>query len=224
LTQYRRGTDLRRTTARRRGNRVFYVVAEGEGTEYDYLRHLTAAYGADLGFIIHTPSQRRGLSASQVIDHAAPVAGDPDIDEVWGLFDHDGRKDIDQVCARARREGIQAALSHPAFELWLLLHFQDVAPAAQSGSNRVIIEKLRAADSAFAGYRDGSKRVDDRRFAALARGDGIRKAVERSRRLARTFSTDTPSKQDPSTGIHLLIESLGIVAGPSGPDRSGHGA
>jgi hypothetical protein len=90
------------------------------------------------------PSQRRGLSPSQVVDEARLATGEPGV-EVWGLFDHDGRQDIDQVCARARRERVNAALSHPAFELWLLLHFQDLAPAAQSGSNLVIMEKLRAA-------------------------------------------------------------------------------
>ena len=214
MSGHRRGGDLRRPAPRplsgRRGNRVFYVVAEGEGTEYDYLQRTNALYGGDLKFFIQTPSQHRGLSASQVIDEADRVADEPGV-EVWGLFDHDGRSDIDQVCARARRRGINVALSHPAFELWLLLHFKDFPPAAQSGSNRVIMEKLRAADPAFADYRDGKKRINERRFEALRQNDGIRKAVERSRRLANAYTYQTPDNQDPSTGMHLLIEDLGIV-------------
>jgi hypothetical protein len=186
------------------------VVAEGEGTEYDYLRRLNTLYGGDLKFFIQTPNQHRGLSASQVIDEATRTAGEPGV-EVWGLFDHDGRSDIDQVCARALRKGINAVLSHPAFELWLILHFQEFAPAAQSGSNRVIMEKLRAANSAFSDYGDGSKRINERRFDALRQNDGIRKAAERSRRLANSYTYQTPEGQDPSTGMHLLIESLGIA-------------
>jgi hypothetical protein len=186
------------------------VVAEGEGTEYDYLGRLNIFYGEDLRFLIRMASQRRGLSASQVVDEASQVAGEPGI-KVWALFDHDGRPDIDQVCARARRHGIYVALSHPSFELWLLLHFRDFPPAAQSGQNRVIMEGLRAADHAFADYRDGNKRIDERRFEALRQGDGIRKAVERARRLASSYTFQTPSNQDPSTGVHLLIERLGIV-------------
>jgi hypothetical protein len=185
------------------------VVAEGQGTEYDYLSRLNTFYGADLKFFIQMASQQRGLSASQVVDEARLAAGEPGI-EVWALFDHDGRPDIDQVCARARRHAINAALSHPSFEMWLLLHFQDFPPAAQGGSNRVIMEKLRAADSAFADYGDDNKRIDERRFEALCLDDRIGKAAERSRRLASSYTYQTPSNQDPSTGLHLLIERLGI--------------
>jgi hypothetical protein len=150
------------------------------------------------------------LSPAQVIDEARSAIVEPSV-EVWGLFDHDGRRDIDQVCARARRDGINVALSHPSFELWLLLHFQDFPQAAQSGSNRVIMEKLRTAHSAFANYRDGDKRIDLRRFEALAEDDGIRRAVERAQRLSASFTNQTPSSRDPSTELSVLIQRLGIV-------------
>jgi hypothetical protein len=138
LSRYQRGGEIRRGIPRppvqRQGNRVFYVVAEGQGTEYDYLGHLNVNYGADLKFLIRYPSQRRGLSPAQVIDKACDAAGEPGV-SIWGLFDHDGRPDIDQACARADQQGIGVALSHPAFELWLLLHFQDFA-TAQGGSEQ----------------------------------------------------------------------------------------
>jgi hypothetical protein len=39
MSRYRRGGEVTRATSRpqnrRRGNRIFYVVAEGEGTEYE---------------------------------------------------------------------------------------------------------------------------------------------------------------------------------------------
>jgi hypothetical protein len=198
---------------RRRGNRIFYAVAEGEGTEYDYLGHLNQFYGSDLRFIIRSPNQRRGLAPSHVVDETGRVAGEPGI-EVWALFDHDGRPDIDQVCARARRQRVRVALSHPSFELWPLLHFQDFSPAAQGGSNDVIMERLRTVHPAFAAYREGSKRIDARRFEALREDDNIRRAVDRARRLSNHFSHETPSNRDPSTDVHLLIERLGIVRRP----------
>lgn len=216
-SRYRRGGQLLRSSARpqgqRQGNRIFYVVAEGEATEYDYLRHLNRIYGPDHRFVIQTHNQRRGLSASQVVDTASGAFEKlgPDGIEVWALFDHDGQRDIDQVCSRAKRQGIQPALSHPSFELWLLMHFQDFSPAAQNGSNNVIMEKLRAAHPAFADYREGSKHIDERRFEALSQADGIHKAAERARRLSATFTTEVPNRQDPSTGLYQLIESLGIV-------------
>ncbi|MGH4014458.1 MAG: RloB family protein [Pseudonocardiaceae bacterium] len=78
--------------------------------------------------MIKTPrpaTQRDGLPPSCVVDEACHGLAEPGIDEVWGLFDHDGRMDIDQVCSRAKREQVKVALSHPFFDLWLLLHFQD---------------------------------------------------------------------------------------------------
>jgi hypothetical protein len=188
------------------------VVAEGEGTEYDYLGYLNTFYGSDFRFLIRSPNQRRGLSPSQVVEEAADAVEEQGI-QIWGLFDHDGRPDIDQVCARARRLGINAALSHPSFELWLLLHFQDFA-TAQSGSNNVIMDRLRAAHPAFSDYGEGNKRIDARRFDVLNEDDRIRKAVERAKRLSVQFAHQTPSKRDPSTDVYRLIERLGIVQQP----------
>lgn len=219
MSPERRGRELTRTAPRaqdrRQGNRIVYVVAEGEGTEYDYLGRLNQAYGSNLRFLIRFPRQTRGLSASQVVDEAARAraSGESDVD-FWALFDHDGRPDIDQACARAVRIDIHAALSHPSFELWLLLHFQEFAPAKQGGRSKVIIERLRAAHPAFADYGRGSKRIDARRFEALSEHDNIAAAVTRARKLSATLSNETPSNRDPSTDVYLLIEALGIVDPP----------
>ncbi|MDQ2708950.1 MAG: RloB family protein [Actinomycetota bacterium] len=180
----RRGGGLGRAGSRpprqRRGNRVFYLVAEGEGTEYDYVRRLNGAYGADLKFLIRMPppaTRRNGLLPSRVVQ--ACSGADPDFHEVWGLFDHDGRSNIDQVCACARGTRVKVALSHPAFELWLLLHFQDFTASAQHGKNGLIIDKLRA-HPAFEDFGGGGdKRISDARFRALTEDGGIQRAVRR---------------------------------------------
>lgn len=130
---------------------------------------------------------------------------------MWALFDHDGRTDIDAACAQALRSQVTPILSHPAFELWLLLHFQDFSPAAQDGSNQVIIEKLRSASKEFASYGQSGKRLGIRQFAALSANDGIAAAVERARRLAVACEGHAPDKRDPSTDIFLVVEALGIV-------------
>ncbi len=225
MSGYRRGGQLkqpaRRSPSQRLGNRIYYAVAEGTGTEYDYLRHLNRFYGPDHRFLIRLPSQRRGLSAAQVVDLAVRAAAGEDSGDVsfWALFDHDRQRDIDEVCARAKRHGVETALSHPSFELWLLLHFQDFPAAAQGGSNLVIMEKLRAAHSEFADYPHDNKRIDERRFAALREHDGIRQAVGRAQRMSSAFSSRTPDHCDPSTGVHRLIARLGI-AGPEQGDQA----
>lgn len=114
------------------------MVAEGEGTEYGYFAHIDRLHGRRLGFHIRMPNraiQRNGLSPRRVVEEAANMADDPDIDEAWALFDHDRRQDILGVCAEACKQAVRTALSHPAFELWLLLHFRDQLPGAQGGHN-----------------------------------------------------------------------------------------
>jgi hypothetical protein len=216
--------------------KIIYVVAEGEGTEYDYLGYIDRVYGRRLGFRIKLPSQaiqRNGLPPRRAVEEAVRImAQEPDIHQVWALFDHDDRSDIPQTCAEAHRKDVQTALSHPAFELWLLLHFPNQLPATQSGRNGGIITKLRQTHAAFANYgrRDGrtntrgSKRIDVHRFEALCESDGIVEAVKQSRILvdrcpsgcgcsARTghATSCSPDNRDPSTDVYLLIQSLGIV-------------
>jgi RloB-like protein len=225
-----RGTELRRRPEERTEQRVIYVVAEGEGTEYDYLAHIRH-YGPHFGFIVRTPNpakQRNGLPPRRAVDEAASKVGQLGIDQVWALFDRDSWPDVPQACADARRLGVHAALSHPAFELWLLLHFPDKIPAAQAGRNDDVVDKLRRASLAFADYARRSKRVDERRFEALRDADGIREAVKQARTLvdrcpsgcgcsARSGHTSScgPNSRDPSTDVYLLIHSLGIIPNPS---------
>ena len=159
--------------------------------------------------------RRNGLTPSRIVERACGVADEPAIKQVWGVFDHDGRKEIDQVCSRQRPDRVKIALSHPSFELWLLLHFQDFPPIAQRGSSESIIKKLRAAHWAFADYKKGDERIGATRFAALMEGGGIEDAVRRARAVSSHFSSETPSHRDPSTDMYLLIEALGIVSRPS---------
>ncbi|MBE7159376.1 MAG: RloB domain-containing protein [Rhodospirillales bacterium] len=215
----RRGREsLGRSVARprqlRQSNRIFYIVAEGERTEYEYFGHIYREYGRQFDFSVKVPTRsviKNGLSPSQVIDEAATVIGEPDISEVWGLFDHDRRTTIDRDCAAASRHNVSVALSHPAFELWLLLHFQDFSPARQDGSSVEVIRKLRSAHPAFVNYSADNKGISLNRFEALVDNEGIVKAVQRAKRLAAEFVGVPPGNRDPSTGVHSLIEALGIV-------------
>lgn len=220
MSRRRRGSaELGRAGSRslehRIGNSIFYVVAEGEGTEYDYLNWLNTTYGSTLKFFIRMPQsavRRNGLTPSRVVEHARRLSDEPAIKQVWGLFDHDGRGDIDQICLREKPDRVNLVLSHPSFELWLLLHLREFTPGdRQYGRNGLIIDKLRSAHQAFADYGKHGKRIDAARFAALTECNGVHNAVRRARSLSRHVARETPSQRDPSTEMYLLIEALGIA-------------
>lgn len=178
-----------RSVQHRTGNAIFYVVTEGECPEVGYFDWLNKIYGASCKFQIRMLPPRvrqNGLMPSRVLEHACRLADEPDIRQIWGLFDHDGRNDIDQVCLRAKPDRVHLALSLP-------------------------IDKLRNAHPVFADYGRRKKRIDKPHFDALMEGDGIRNAVHRARRLSRHFGHETPSQRDPSTEVYRLIEALGVV-------------
>ncbi|WP_187281619.1 RloB family protein [Nonomuraea sp. C10] len=139
---------------------MLYVACEGESTEPDYLQYLNEQFGNGDGrgrqpFRIQPVYRRNGRTPSQVVEEARKAAGE---DEAWALFDRDAWDDIPRAIKDAAESGIELAFSHPSFDLWLLLHFQTFG-GAQSGSSKLVIEKLRRANGADA-FRNYDKRDD----------------------------------------------------------------
>jgi RloB-like protein len=110
-----------------------------------------------------------GVAAAPVLRVLATTV--PEIDQVWSLFDHDGRKKIDQVCLRAKLERMHVSLSHQFFEPWLLVHLREFTPGyCQNGRSETIIDKLHDAHPAFANYAKWKKRIDKSHAGPLDRG------------------------------------------------------
>ncbi|MEU8278108.1 RloB family protein [Microbispora bryophytorum] len=165
--------------------RVLYVACEGESTEPDYLQYLNEQFGDGDGrgrqpFRIQPVYRRNGRTPCEVVEAVCKAAGE---DEAWALFDRDQWDDIPQAIKDAAESRIELAFSHPSFDLWLLLHFQAFG-GAQSGSSKLVVEKLRQAKGADA-FKDYDKRGDKsvkgaRRNALKGRED---KAVAHARSL-----------------------------------------
>jgi RloB-like protein len=224
---------VHRRQGRDRSQREFYVVVEGEVTERDYLAFLNAELGDRGRFFIHPIASRHGLKPPEVVRRAidqldelahAP-AGEQDIAEgraqVWALFDRDRHAGIPQVFAMAEPTAVQVAFSHPSFDLWLLLHFQNLS-SAEGGSSDVVHAKLRTADRAYVTFgTNGDKSVTDARAQALLGREG--QAARHARKLVEDCPSGTcsaasvhgaacpPLERDPSTDLWRLLEALRIV-------------
>ncbi len=157
------------------------------------------------------------------------------VSQVWALFDRDQHTDIPEAfaCLRehnttartAGRGQIQVAFSNPSFDLWLLLHFQQLS-APQGGSSDQVHWKLRAYPS-FQRFAtgSGSKAITAERALQLTTPEHIENAVRNARALvkqcqsSRCSSTGNhtdgcdPLHRDPSTDVWRLVESLGILPG-----------
>lgn len=177
---------VRRVGGPSRRVRVVYVACEGESTEPDYLEYLNERYGDvpdgdRTPFRIQPVYRRNGMLPSETVEAVREIAEE---DEAWVLFDRDEHHDVLKAVKEAAACGVDLAFSHPSFDLWLLLHFQDFG-GAQSGSSRIVIEKLRQADAAFKDYdKRSDKSLKTVRRVVLEKNQD--KAVMRARGLVKS--------------------------------------
>ncbi|MCO5984950.1 RloB family protein [Actinoallomurus spadix] len=159
------------------------MACEGESTEPDYLEYLNERYG-DTGstpFRIQPIYRKNGMLPSETVEAVSEIAAE---DEAWALFDRDEHHDILKAVKGAAAGNVDLAFSHPSFDLWLLLHFQAFG-GTQSGSSKLVIEKLRQTDAAFKDYgKRGDKSIEAARRDALERNQD--NAVARARGLVKS--------------------------------------
>ncbi|MER6630163.1 RloB family protein [Streptomyces sp. NPDC000987] len=182
--------------------RVVYIAAEGDKTERDYVALLNRAYGEREKFCLKFHGAKNGLRPTEVVNLLIQVASDP-ADEKWALFDRDARdnrdQDIPEAMRKAAEQGVQVSLSHPSFELWLLLHFQQFT-SQEGGVSDTVLRRLREHRDAkgFEEYDkasgDRGKGLDDRRGQSLL--DREKDAVRNARKLVSLCSHGTCSARN----------------------------
>jgi len=104
------------------------IVCEGQKTEYHYFQHLKQEEVVKKSFRV-TVKPGKGGSRQQVAQFALECRerANDDMDEVWCVMDVEHPSGLDAMReALALLEGkeIRSALSNPAFEVWLLAHFE----------------------------------------------------------------------------------------------------
>jgi RloB-like protein len=175
----------------RRSRPLVLVVCGAERTEAAYftgLRDSTDNRAVDVRII------RKPRAPAQVVRHAVRYAGQAraDFDEIWCVFDVD-EFDIIEAVRLATENRIELAVSHPCFELWLLLH-HDECNAHVQGHDAVVVRLKKyvpAYDKADLTFAD---------YAA-----GLPKAIERANRLEPTGSEYS---KNPSTSVWRLVERM----------------
>lgn len=203
---------------RKQGRRASYdrilIVSEGSKTEPNYFREIRAAYR------LHTAnvqvfSSKGGTEPIQVVQYAEKLfkKGEPSkniqrqaFEKIYVVFDRDDHHSYHEALNLAAsldgklRNDIkqpvtfQAIASVPSFELWLLLHFEDIqAPLHRD-------EVMRRLKLRIPGYNKDARNV----YALLE--EHLPVAKQRAKRLAKRFTAHT--EPEPFTAIHELVELL----------------
>lgn len=182
------------------------IVTEGLKTERLYFESIRIKARLPNTQIAVTHS-KFGTEPRQVVDYALEKFNESKLFErVYAVFDRDDHLTWSDALNRAgdldrkvkNADGVlvrfQAIPSVPCFEIWLLLHYQDVFAF---GHRTEIFEKLR---TEINGYEKGTKGIFDMTESKLP------DAIRRARLLQQQF--DLRAETDPYTLVHELVGFL----------------
>lgn len=206
--------ELKRRAAMRKPYDRLLIVCEGEKTEPQYLIEIQQAYRLATTHVQILPSQF-GTQPQQVLEYALSVfkRGDlargvkaGEIDRIVVVFDRDEHPSYHTTLAQATAQSgklrndnraavpIDVVASVPCFELWLLLHFEDVhAPLHRD-------EALQRLKVHLPSYEKGGG------GNWLATQSFLEEAIQRANRLASL--TNAFNGTQPYTAMHELVSRL----------------
>lgn len=208
----------RKQLERKQGRRASYdrilIVSEGSKTEPNYFREIRTAYRLHTANVEVHPSEL-GTAPIQVVQYAKSLFESGDrhkqiqpraFEQVYAVFDRDDHVSYfdamqlaDSLDGKLRNDNkqavrFQAIASVPSFELWLLLHFEDIRAPIQRD------EVMRCLRLHLPGYEKGAGQV----FTITCDRLGV--ATQRALALVSKFSAyDAPK---PYTGIGGLVTLL----------------
>lgn len=210
----RQRQQLERKLARRASYDRILIVSEGSKTEPNYFGEIRQAYRLHTANVEVRPSEL-GTAPIQVVQYAKELFefGDKHkniqpraFEQVYAVFDRDDHSSyFDAVTMMQSLDGklrndnkqlvrFQATASVPSFELWLLLHYEDIqAPIHRD-------EVMRRLKIHIPGYEKGATRA-----FSITR-ERLSVATQRAQALAAKFNARTVP--EPFTAIAKLVELL----------------
>ncbi|MDD3225159.1 MAG: RloB family protein [Clostridium sp.] len=112
----------------------YLIVTEGTETEVNYFKRIKEIIeGLFRNEIIvdkvSLQFKGKGRSTMVLVNEALKMRSLSSYSQVWVVFDKDENKDFDKAISFAKSKGLNVAWSNACFELWLLLHFQNLSAA-----------------------------------------------------------------------------------------------
>ena len=213
----RQKNQLERKLGRRESYDRILIVSEGSKTEPNYFQEIRSRYRLHTANVVVRPS-KLGTEPIQVVKYARELFENGDrhrniqrraFEKVYAVFDRDDHKSYHEALAQAtllngtlkndakQLISFQAIASVPSFELWLLLHFEDIqAPLHRD-------EVMRRLKTHIQGYDKGASNA----FAITCAHFKI--AKNRAEQLAMRFTAHTDP--EPFTAIVELVKLLTML-------------
>lgn len=202
----RSSKDLRRKSPKRPPFDRVLIVCEGSKTEVNYFEEIRQEVRISPVYI-HVVHSKLGTEPQLIVEAAeAEFDETKAYEKVYAVFDRDEHKTYANaiVMAEARNEKLkndekknvmfEAVVSVPSFELWLLLHFENIQAWLH---RREAFKRLKVH---IPGYEKGKKGT----YAATS--EFLETAILRGKALQVRF--ERVPGQDAYTDVHDLVETL----------------
>jgi hypothetical protein len=224
---------------------TFIVFCEDEASEIEYLRHLENEK-VKINSISGQKSDFRNVSRAIAHCRRNGLFGGTDDDEkltadgvqVWCVFDRDRNENegdeldvaFDESILLAQRRGLEVAWSNDAFELWILLHLENIDPSDVINRSReeyynrlthvfrnlptVHSELIRVRNLNVFSYKGFLK--PRRRFISIVKPairNGMQDAIQRAKALETYHNIPGRHHHEkaPCTMMHHLVLALIVV-------------
>lgn len=210
-SRFRSNASFERRPGQRQPRQRLLIVCEGEETEPIYFEALRRELKLTL---VEVQVEAPGSAPITIVDHALVrreaqareakrtarkgLFGQPPFDEVWCVFDRDGHESFSRAIDKARNNGLQLAISVPAFEYWYLLHFKETTQPFLDAAE--LIQALR--DKDCLPHYEKNLNVCGVLFASTAT------AIERADRLLTDHPDAGKDFPNPSTLVYKLVQKL----------------
>lgn len=193
---------------------TFLIATEGTQTEPNYFNALKAELEKSNRFNIDISVQGKGKSTTALVGkvYRQIKYNHQEYDRVWVVFDRDEFPDFDEAIQQATEHKINCAWSNESFELWLLLHFNDVSEHTNRNYLCDLLEtavrsELHKTDpEVLYDYSKGDPKI----YEHVTKLGSEIDAFARAATLRNNFkdSTNAPSSQNPCTHVDELVFEL----------------
>lgn len=191
----------------------YLIVCEGRCSEPNYFRALSTEIKSDT---VAVELEGDAGCTSRVVERAERLVkkrereGVAPYNRVWVVFDYDDRKDFREAIerAKAKSNGFGCAWSNESFELWYLLHFQDLESAI---TRQQYCEKLETWIRKKCGDSDFKYQKENEGLYQILKEYGSEAdAVRRAEKLRKQHSAKEGNynKWNPCTCVDLLVREL----------------
>ena len=179
----------------------FLIVCEGTKTEPNYFRKFRVPQ-------LVVQVEGLGMNTISLVQRALELREQDEYDQVWCVFDKDDFQDRDfnAAIALAGRNGVNIAYSNQSFELWYVLHFHYMDNALPRVDYMKMLSKQLKHD-----YEKNSTAIYDELRSRQET------AIKNAQRLLSQYHPVAPSRDNPSTTVHKLVQQLLEHSNPFGP-------